>query len=82
MVPAVLLISALLTAGYLLPISIHGFLVPSESTDHGKATKAAKIAKCEPTWHMLIPIVLVSLAALLLGIFTEPLIAALSSVLM
>lgn len=81
-VPAVLLISALLTAGYLLPISIHGFLVPSESTDHGKAAKATKTAKCEPTWHMLIPIVLVSLAALFLGIFTEPLIAALSAVLM
>ena len=88
LVPAILLASALLTAGYLLPISIHGFLVPSEGGhghgghDQDHASKAAKIVKCEPTWHMLIPIVLVSLAALLFGIFTEPLIAALSSVLM
>lgn len=73
--PAVLLISALLTAGYLLPISIHGFLP-------GEALSSQQLSKCEPTLHMLVPIVLVSLAALLLGIFTEPLIAALSSILM
>jgi len=89
LVPAVLLISALLTAGYLLPISIHGFLVPSK-TGHGHASNenghsesaAPAVSKCEPSWHMLVPIILVSLAALLFGIFTEPLIAALSSVLM
>ena len=89
LVPAVLLISALLTAGYLLPISIHGFLVPSK-TGHGHASDendhsesvAPAVSKCEPSWHMLVPIILVSLAALLFGIFTEPLITALSSVLM
>ena len=76
-IPVVLLISALLTAGYLLPISINGFL-GSEAGAHG----SAPAPKCEPTWHMLLPILLVTLAALLGGIFTEPLIAALSSVLL
>ena len=74
---AILMVSALLTAGYLLPISINGFL-GSEAGTH----ESAPAPKCEPTWHMLLPILLVTLAALLGGIFTEPLIAALSSVLM
>lgn len=73
LVPAILLVSALLTAGYLLPISIHGFL-PGEGF--------GKVKKQEPKLQMLLPIVLVSLAALLLGIFTEPLITALAPVLM
>lgn len=36
--PAVLLISALLTAGYLLPLTIHGFL-PGDDYDYAKHTK-------------------------------------------
>lgn len=70
--PVVLLISALLTAGYLLPISLQGFL-----PGHG----FGKVQKQEPKWQMLLPIMAVTLAALLLGIFTEPLIASLASVL-
>lgn len=76
-IPVTLLLSALLTAGYLLPISINGFLVP-KTGEH----ETAPAVKCEPTWHMLVPILLVTMAALLGGVFTEPLIAALSSVLM
>ncbi len=87
LVPAVLLISALLTAGYLLPISIHGFLVPAKAAhghddDHAAPAADKGVSNCEPTWHMLVPIITVALAALLFGVFTEPLIAALSSVLM
>lgn len=78
-IPVVLLISALLTAGYLLPISINGFLVPKA---HGHEAAASDVQKCEPTWHMLLPILLVTLAVLLGGVFTGPLIAALSSVLL
>lgn len=70
--PAVLLISALLTAGYLLPISIHGFL-----PGHGYAP----VRRQEASWHMLLPIMLVTLVSLLLGIFTEPLVSYLASVL-
>lgn len=70
--PVVLLISALLTAGYLLPISLQGFL-----PGHG----FGKVQKQEPKWQMLLPIMAVTLAALLLGIFTEPLITSLASVL-
>lgn len=73
--PAILLISALLTAGYLLPISLNGFL-----PGHGYQL-AKHGGKCEPSWQMLIPILLVTLAALLLGIFTEPLVSYLASVL-
>ena len=92
LVPVILLISALLTAGYLLPISIHGFL-PGRQLAHGRhfttqpnegepQVLSEGTSKCEPSWQMLVPIVTVTLAALLLGIFTEPLITALSSVLM
>ena len=70
--PIVLLISALLTAGYLLPISLQGFL-----PGHG----FGKVQKQEPKWQMLLPIMAVTLAALLLGIFTEPLMTSLAVVL-
>ena len=70
--PVVLLISALLTAGYLLPISQQGFL-----PGHG----FGKVQKQEPKWQMLLPIMAVTLAALLLGIFTEPLMTSLAVVL-
>lgn len=70
--PVVLLLSALLTAGYLLPISLQGFL-PGEGV--------TPVRRQEPSWQMLLPIALTTLAALLLGIFTEPLISALAAVL-
>ena len=68
----VLLLSALLTAGYLLPISLQGFL-PGEGV--------TPVRRQEPSWQMLLPIALTTLAALLLGIFTKPLISALAAVL-
>jgi len=54
--PAILLISALLTAGYLLPVVIRGFF-PGEGFDYGSLTKK------EPNGWMLVPLVLLALLA-------------------
>ena len=61
--PVVLLISALLTAGYLLPIAIKGFRSKNENEDSEKTKK-------EPLL-MLIPLIILSAAALLGGIFSD-----------
>ena len=54
--PEILLISALLTAGYLLPVVIRGFF-PGEGFDYGSLTKK------EPNGWMLVPLVLLALLA-------------------
>ena len=59
--PAVLLVSALLTAGYLLPISVNGFL-PGADFDYSALKKA------EPNWLMLAPLAILGLLALVLGL--------------
>jgi multicomponent Na+:H+ antiporter subunit D len=64
--PVVLLISALLTAGYLLPITVNGFL-PGADFDYGS------LKKCEPNLTMLIPLVILAVLAVVLGIFPNPL---------
>ena len=65
--PVALLVSALLTAGYLLPISIRGFLeTPAD---------AASLEKYkEPPLLMLAPIVILAAITLLLGVYPTPLI--------
>lgn len=64
--PAVLLISALLTAAYLLPISIHGFFTGKDANGQVRV-----FSKCEPTYVMLIPLVLLTALMVLLGIFPQ-----------
>lgn len=64
--PVVLLISALLTAGYLLPITIKGFF-PGEHYDYGK------LVKKEPVLKMIIPILVLVGLAVWLGMFPNPL---------
>lgn len=64
--PAVLLLSALLTAGYLLPVTIRGFL-PGADFDY------ENLQKKEPNLRMLIPLVILAALSLLLGIFPNPL---------
>ena len=54
--PVILLISALLTAGYLLPVVIHGFF-PGEGFDY------SKLRKREPNWWMLVPVILLAALA-------------------
>ena len=64
--PVVLLISALLTAGYLLPVTIHGFF-PGADYDYSAAVKK------EPSWWMLVPMLLMTAGAVLFGMFPAPL---------
>ena len=64
--PVVLLISALLTAGYLFPITVNGFL-PGADFDYGS------LKKKEPVKMMVIPIMILAVLAILLGVFPAPL---------
>lgn len=64
--PVVLLISALLTAGYLLPVTVKGFL-PGADFDYGS------LQKKEPNLWMLIPLMVLAALSLLSGIFPNPL---------
>ena len=65
--PVVLLVSALLTAGYLLPPVIKGFFP-------GEEAASLDLSKAEPSPCMLIPLVILAALALLLGILPNPLI--------
>lgn len=71
--PVVLLLSAMLTAGYLLPISIEAFF-PGKQYDY------KNIEKKEPSWCMLVPLVLYTAAAVLFGMFPEPFMNFLQSI--
>lgn len=62
--PAVLLLSALLTAGYLLPLSIRGFLPGEEAAE-------AKVEKLEPSLLMLAPILLLAVFVTIGGMFPD-----------
>ncbi|MBR4027518.1 MAG: proton-conducting membrane transporter [Lachnospiraceae bacterium] len=64
--PIVLLVSALLTAGYLLPISIDAFFSKQdkEIEEQEKVNAIKEPAKC-----MLIPIVILAVCSMLLGLF-------------
>ena len=66
--PVVLLLSALLTAGYLFPISVEGFL-PGKDYDKNSEKK------CEAGMNMTIPMMILALLALLLGVFSSGIIA-------
>ncbi len=59
--PAVLLASALLTAGYLFPPVVHGFFAPARPR-----TKEASAV-------MTLPLVVLAVLSLALGVFTQPL---------
>lgn len=69
--PVVLLVSALLTAGYLLPIAMRGYF-PGEGAS---SEQMARLEKKEPPLLMLVPIAILAVAAVLLGVFPEPLIS-------
>ena len=66
--PIVLLISALLTAGYLLPITIVGFF-PGPDYDY------KHLQKKEPTKQMLVPIMVLAAFAVLFGVFPNTILA-------
>ncbi len=70
--PVVLLISALLTAGYLLPVTMKGFF-----PGHGEPVSAEK-QEAKP--GMLFPLAVLAAAAVLLGVFPNPLIQYVSRI--
>lgn len=67
--PVVLLISALLTAGYLLSVSIRGFLEGDQNTE-----------RKEPALVMLIPVMILAFLTFILGICPTPLIHYISGI--
>ena len=60
--PVVLLVSALLTAGYLLPITVQGFLPGADYDYKG-------LRKKEPSLVMLLPIAILAVLAVVFGLF-------------
>ena len=64
--PVVLLTSALLTAGYLLPITVKGFLPGADFNYRDLQQK-------EPNLTMLIPLLILAVLAVVLGVFPNPL---------
>ena len=65
--PIVLLASALLTAGYLVTISINAF-IPGDGFDY------STVKKTDPNLYMTIPLVILSVACVVCGTFATPLI--------
>lgn len=76
--PVVLLVSALLTAGYLLVLVIRGFF-PGTDYD-GDGLKRQGLAGQEPSWLMLAPMMVLTAGAVLFGIFPGPLVSMLESI--
>lgn len=70
--PVVLLVSALLTAGYLLSVTVKGFF-PGEDFDYDN------MKKCEAGAAMTIPLVILAALSVLLGMFPNPLIEFISA---
>lgn len=71
--PVVLLVSALLTAGYLLPVTIRGFL-PGADFDY------AGLKKAEPARLMVVPVAILAFLSVVLGLFPNPLTAYISGI--
>ncbi len=65
--PVVLLVSALLTAGYLLPVTMKGFFP-------GEEAEGLDLARKEPSLCMVIPLVVLAALTLAVGILPNPLI--------
>ncbi len=70
--PVILLISALLTAAYLLPITIRGFF-PGEDFDY------ASLKKKEPSGWMLVPLIILAVLAAF-TVFPQPFLSLVESV--
>ncbi len=69
--PVVLLVSALLTAGYLLPLTIDGFFPGADFDD--QEIRERKLAGKEPGFGMLAPMLILTAGAVLFGCFPGPL---------
>ncbi len=69
--PVVLLLSALLTAGYLLPLTVQGFF-PGADYDYGS------FKKNEPSPLMTVPVLILSILSVLVGVCSGSLVEYLS----
>ncbi len=77
--PVVLLISALLTAGYLFPIVIRGFIVGNGGHGHD-AEPAETYERNDAPWGMLIPLLVLAVLSVLIGMFPNGVINLLTDV--
>lgn len=71
--PACLLVSAILTAAYLLAVSIRAFFP-------GEQIAAADCTRCEVGWRMLAPMIFLTALIVVLGMFPTPLIDAFETI--
>lgn len=71
---AALLVSAILTALYMLTISVRA-LFPGKDFDYSTITDVE-----DPNWMMILPLVLFVIAMVVFGLHSEPIVAALESV--
>jgi multicomponent Na+:H+ antiporter subunit D len=71
--PVILLVSALLTAGYLLPLTIQGFF-PGADYDY------EHFKKREPSKWMTVPLVILTILSVLIGLIPSPLLDYLSHI--
>jgi multicomponent Na+:H+ antiporter subunit D len=71
--PVILLVSALLTAGYLLPLTIQGFF-PGADYDY------EHFKKREPSKWMTVPLVILTVLSVLIGLIPGPLLDYLSKI--
>ena len=76
--PVVLLVSALLTAGYLLPLTIQGYFPGHDFK--GEEIEKRKLAGKEPSLWMLGPVGILAAAALLFGCFPDSIVAMAQSI--
>jgi len=70
------LLSALLCAGYLFPIAINGFF-PGPGDD---CRKRGNQGNQDPDFSMMIPVLLLTAAAVVLGIFPNALVSLLEQI--
>lgn len=71
--PVILLVSALLTAGYLLPVTIKGFF-PGADYDYNS------LRKKEPSALMTIPVLILTILSVAIGLFPETVVQYLSQI--
>ena len=76
--PVVLLISALLTAGYLFPIVIRGFI--TGNAGHGDDEPTEPFTRNDAPWMMLIPLLVLAALSVIAGMFPGALIDLLSKI--
>ncbi len=76
--PVVLLISALLTAGYLFPVVIRGFI--TGNAGHGHDEPAEVFERNDAPWMMLIPLLVLAALSVVIGMFPGALIDLLSKI--